>query len=247
MLFPAGTDIQVQVVRASMLKQKDPWSGWAQLPVDVQLQHLVLTAPQRTHTSNKTLSDVTNLMLIGSQKELIAAFQEARWFEADSLNAASAMKVVQATMRQSGYAGAPVSALLVNDRPPDLVFQKSLNTFAKRHHIRIWKLATKYNGRDLWVGAATHDIATTNARAGTKWSHRIDPHIDRERDWIETDLLFAGTATAYADVDRPNAPRKAANATGDNIVTDGKMAVVQLANLKSPTEQTSAPVLTTRP
>jgi len=246
-LFPAGTDIQVQVVRASMLKQKDPWSGWAQLPVDVQLQHLVLTAPQRTHTSNKTLSDVTNLMLIGSQKELIAAFQEARWFEADSLNAASAMKVVQATMRQSGYAGAPVSALLVNDRPPDLVFQKSLNTFAKRHHIRIWKLATKYNGRDLWVGAATHDIATTNARAGTKWSHRIDPHIDRERDWVETDLLFAGTATAYADLDRPNAPHKAANPTGDEIVTDGKMAVLQLANRKSPTEQTSAPVLTTRP
>src|SRR5689334_11875554 len=89
-LFPAGTDIQVQVVRASMLKQKDPWTGWPQLPVDAQLQHLVLTAPQRTHTSNKTLSDVTNLMFIGSQKELIAAFQEARWFEADSLNAASA-------------------------------------------------------------------------------------------------------------------------------------------------------------
>jgi len=81
----------------------------------------------------------------------------------------------------------------------------------------------------------------------TKWSHRIDPHIDRERDWVETDLLFAGTATAYADLDRPNAPHKAANATGDEIVTDGKMAVVQLANRKSLTEQTSAPVLTTRP
>jgi hypothetical protein len=245
-LFPAGTDIQIQVVRPSMLKQVDSWSGWPRLPVDAPLQQLVASAPLRTHTPNKTLSDMTNLMFLGSQQELITAFQEAQWFEADNLNAASAVKAVQATLRQSGYAGAPVSSLLVNDRPPDLVFQKSLNTFAKRHHIRIWKLGKTYNGRQVWVGAATHDIATTNSRAGTKWSHRIDPHIDRERDWVETDLLFAGTATAYVDVDRPQAPRKAENATGDDIVTDGKMSVVELARMKVPTQETSAPVLTPR-
>ena len=50
---------------------------------------------------------------------------------------------------------------------------------------------------------------------------------------METDLLFVGTATAYVDVDRPQAPRKAANATGDDIVTDGKMSVVQLADGES--------------
>jgi hypothetical protein len=185
-------------------------------------------------------------MFIGSEKEVITAFQEAQWFEADRLNAGSALKAMQATMRQSGYTGAPVSQLRLNDRPPDLVFQKSLNTFAKRHHIRIWKLAKKYNGREMWVGAATHDIATSNSRGGTKWSHRIDPHIDRERDWIESDLLFVGTATACADVDRPAAPRKAANATGDDIVTDGKMSVVELAMTKTPSGETGTPVLTPR-
>jgi hypothetical protein len=246
-LFPAGTDIQVQVVRASMLKQKDSWPGWPQMPLDPALQQLVASAPQRTHTSNKTPSDVINLMFIGSEKELVTAFQEARWFEAASLSAGSALKVVQATIRQSGYADAPVSALLMNEKPPDLVFQKSLNTFAKRHHLRIWKLAKKYNGRDVWVAAATHDIATTNSRAGTKWSHRIDPHIDRERDWVETDLLFVGTAIAYVDVDRPHVPRRAANATGDDIVTDGKMSVVELAAVKPTTGQSGDPVLTTRP
>ena len=246
-LFPAGTDLQVQVVRASMLKEKDAWPGWPRLTVDAPLQQLVVSAPMRTHTPNKTLSDMTNLMFIGSQKELMTAFQEARWFEASNLTAGSALKAVQATMRQSGYAGAPVSALLMNERPPDLVFQKSLNTFAKRHHVRIWKLAKKYNGREVWVGAATHDIATTNSRAGTKWSHRIDPHIDREREWVETDLLFVGTATAYVDVDRPQAPRQASNATGDDIVTDGKMSVVELAGMKAPMLETSSPVLKPRP
>lgn len=202
--------------------------------------------PLRTHTANKTFSDVTNLMFIGSQKELVAAFGEARWFEADNLNAGSALKAVQATMRQSGYAGAPVSSLLLNERPPDLVFQRSLNTFAKRHHVRIWKLAKKYNGREVWVGAATHDIATSNSRAGTKWSHRIDPHIDRERDWVQSDLLFVGTATAYADVERPRTPRQAENATGDAIVTDGKMSVVELAALKEKTDDKGTPTLVTR-
>jgi LssY C-terminus len=229
-LFPAGTDIQVQIVRASMLKQKEPWDGWRRLPVDTQLQHLVVSAPMRTSSTNKVPSDPTNLMFLGSPKEVIAAFEEAGWIQATDLGVTSALKAAQATIRQSGYADAPVSALQLGGRLPDLVFQKSLDTFAKRHHLRIWKLAKTYNGRDVWVGAATHDIATTNSRGATKWSHRIDPHIDRERDWVETDLLFAGTATGYVDVERPQAPRKLANATGDDIVTDGKMCVVEVAS-----------------
>jgi hypothetical protein len=34
------------------------------------------------------------------------------------------------------------------------------------------------------------------------------PHVDRERDWVETDLLFAGTGTAYAEVERSRRPAK---------------------------------------
>ncbi len=82
-LFPAGTDIQVQIVRPSMLKEKEAWPGWQPLPVDAHLRQLVASAPMRTHTPNKTPSDPTNLMFLGGQKQLIAAFGEAGWFEAD--------------------------------------------------------------------------------------------------------------------------------------------------------------------
>ena len=233
-LFPAGTDVQIQLVRASTLRQKESWEGWPTLKVDPVLQHLCTTAPLRTFTAKNVPSDLTNLIFLGTQQQLTAAFAEARWIQADDLTIRSALKVAQATMRQTGYSSAPVSALLIDGRLPDLVFQKSLNTFAKRHHIRVWKLSNTYQGREVWIGAATHDIDTSSERAGTKWSHRIDPHIDRERDWVETDLLFAGTASAYANVDRPNAPRKAANATGDDIVTDGKISVVQIATPDRP-------------
>jgi len=228
-LFPAGTDLQLQVVGASMLKRRESWPGWKTLPVDSKLQALVAAAPLRTHAKDGTPSDITNLMFLGSRQQIVAAFGEAGWFEADDLNIRSAAKTVGATMRQTGYTTAPVSTLMINGQPPDLAFQKSLNTFAKRHHLRIWKQPGTYNGREIWVGAATHDIAISKARGGTKWSHRIDPHVDRERDWVETDLLYIGTANAYADVDRSAAPKKAANATGDRILTDGKMAVLELA------------------
>lgn len=242
-LFPKGTDLQVQVVRPSLLKRKESWTGWPLVPEDQKLRALVHAAPLRTHTADNRLSDVTNVMFIGSRQELAAAFHEAGWYEADALSVGSALKTVHATIRDADYQSAPVSKLMVNGTIPDLVFQKSLDTFAKRHHIRVWKQTSTYNGREVWVGAGTHDIAISNARKGTKWSHRIDPHIDRERDWIQTDLLFAGTAIAYANVDRPAAPKKTANATGDEIVTDGKMAVVLLGraipNILGP------PVLTT--
>ena len=226
--FPAGTDLQVQVVRPSMLKEKVAWPGWPTIPVDAKLRALIGEMPARTQTGSKTPSDLTNLVFLGSRQQLISAFDEAGWFQADNLSIASAAKTVGATVRQSSYASAPVSGLRIDGQMPDLVFQKSLNTFAMRHHLRIWKQPGAFDNREVWLGAATHDIAISRARAGTKWSHRIDPHVNRERDWVETDLLFIGTAAAYADVDRPSVPKKTWNATGDQILTDGKITVVQL-------------------
>jgi hypothetical protein len=246
-LFPAGTDLQVQVVRPSMLKQHDSWSGWPTLTVDDKLQSIVAAAPIRVYTKDQTASDLTNLMFIGSEQQLRAAFQEAGWFEADNLNMASAMKSVSATIRGTGYTEAPVSLLTLNGRPPDLVFQKSLDTFAKRHHIRIWKESQTWQGREVWIGAATHDIAYSSSRMKTKWSHRIDPHVDREREWIETDLLFAGTADSYALVDRPKVPKTTSNGTGDTITTDGQISILSIGTTTPNILKPATPTLQTRP
>ena len=99
----------------------------------------------------------------------------------------------------------------------------------------------------VWIGAATHDIDISKARANTKWGHRIDPHVDREREWIETDLLYAGTATSYALVDRPHVPKTTSNATGDVITTDGQLAIVELGTTKPNILNPPTPVLQTRP
>src|SRR6185437_9501748 len=118
----AGTDLQIQIVRPSMLKEKQPWPGWAKIPVDAELRALVEQAPLRTHTGNGTPSDITNLMFLGTRQQLITAFDEAGWFPADSMSMQSALKTIGATARQVGYSAAPVSTLRVNDRVPDFVF-----------------------------------------------------------------------------------------------------------------------------
>lgn len=222
-LFPAGTDLQVQIVRPSSLEQTSSWAGWPVLQESADLRRIIDAAPGRITTPSGAPSDLTNLLFLGTRQQLLAAFREAGWYEADARSLTNNLNAVQATLRNTDYASAPVSTLLLEGRPPDLVFQKSLDTFAQRHHVRIWRLAQRLNGREVWIGAATHDIAVSNSRAKTKWSHRVDPHIDRERDWIESDLLYAGTARAYANLERPSAPRRAANATGDLLLTDSTL------------------------
>ena len=236
--FPEGTDMMVQVVRPSNLKEKSTWTGWPKMPVTPELEKVVHKAPLRTMTGNQTPSDLTNLIFIGSEKQLLTAFDEAGWYQADSMGAGSGLKAAQATIRRTGYNNGPVSLLTLNGQPPDHVFQKGLDTFAKRHHIRVWKMTETYQGQEVWVGAATHDIANVNARKGTKWSHRIDPHVDRERDWIQTDLLYNEMASGYAYVPRPNAPKKTTNGTGDEMLTDGDIVVLQLGQPNTPNRPT---------
>jgi hypothetical protein len=40
-------------------------------------------------------------------------------------------------------------------------------------------------------------------------------------------LIFTGTVHAYSLVDRNNMPKDASNATGDKLMTDGKIAVLE--------------------
>ena len=77
-LYPAGTDLQIQVVRPSRLKQKYSWPGYQRLLVDDDLTSIVQKAPTRTHTASKKLSDVTNLLFLGSREQLAVPRSEKR-------------------------------------------------------------------------------------------------------------------------------------------------------------------------
>ncbi len=169
-------------------------------------------------------ADLTNLLFLGSREQVVAAFTAAGWWPAEPLTRRSVLAVYKAISAKRGYPTAPMSTLLLAGRQPDLNFQKSFNTVAKRHHIRIWQEPGQLEGRDIWIGAATHDIAMRFREAGNTFTHRIDPMVDRERTKIIDALSFEGCAEKIQLLDR----RLMTKPSDRALVTDGRLAAITL-------------------
>lgn len=195
-----------------------------------QLEALIAEEPFQTVAENPPKpSDITNLLLIGSEEQVRKTFADAGWHAAAELNAQAKFETVRAIAENRGYSEAPVSILLLDGKPPDMVFQKMTNTFARRHHLRIWRRPVTFAGRPVWAVAATHDIGISFSEQNRTFIHLIDSQIDRERTKVADDLLFTGRVQSMELIDRPNVPKKAENATGDALETDAKIAVLALA------------------
>ncbi len=164
-------------------------------------------------------------MFLGSQAQLEAAFEKAGWSRADLLNSKSKLETFRAMTEDRGYKEAPVSILLLNGAPPDLVFEKLNDTFNARHHLRIWHRPDRFNGQEVWVCAATHDTGIDFSEQNRTFIHKIDPRIDLERAKVVNDLLFTGLVQGLSLVGR-DLPAGMSNATGDRIQTDGSLAVI---------------------
>jgi hypothetical protein len=171
-------------------------------------------------------SDVTNLMFLGTEEQLKEAFTRAGWVSAAALSTQAKIETVRAIVENRGYSEAPVSVLLLEGHRPDLVFEKLNNTFAQRHHLRIWKRPGTFQKRPMWVCAATHDTGIEFSAQNRTFIHKIDPSIDRERAKVVSDLLFSGLVKGLSLVARPDVPTESQNATGDKLLTDAKMAVL---------------------
>src|SRR5262249_26770511 len=151
--YDAGTDMNLEVRIPVKLNIAADIKGWKTFEPATELVKLVNSQPY-TITSDKGLPiDPTNILLIGSSQQVQQIFSAAGWTDAANLGVSSGMKTFTAWALKKGYDRAPFSDLYISNRKPDLTFQKQLNTFAKRHHIRIWKVGT-FEGKDVWLGAA---------------------------------------------------------------------------------------------
>jgi hypothetical protein len=116
--------------------------------------------------------------------------------------------------------------LLLDGKPPEFNFQKANNTFAARHHLRIFLRPGTFDGKPIWVCSSTHDTGIEFSPSNRTFIHKIDSDIDKERAKVVNDLLLTGMVRSLALVDRANIPKDAKNATGDELKTDGRMAVI---------------------
>ena len=234
---PASGEIKYEPGVELRLRLTEPLA-WAQAASEPELQPIrdeaelmsvVNSQPFQTIAENPPKpSDITNLMFIGTEEQLVKAFEAAGWSTAHAKNTESILETVRAIAEVRGYKEAPMSILLLDGKRSDFDFQKQNNTFAKRHHLRIWRRPATFMDKPVWVSSSTHDIGIEFSQENRTFIHAIDPQIDRERAKVVSDLLFTGKVQSLALVERAAVPKKSRNATGDAIETDGRMAVLVL-------------------
>ncbi|MGB6536811.1 MAG: LssY C-terminal domain-containing protein [Xanthobacteraceae bacterium] len=180
------------------------------LPQSVHLGLKILhrrRVPSYTLTGDGLPGDPVNLVLVGTHRQLCAAFASAGWNEAEPLSLKSSWRMVRAFVLNSSYPAAPFSTLYLYGRKQDVGFEKAIgNSPRKRHHIRFWALSLTHEAElgtasfwrgakppradapALWVGAGTRDTGLSFTRLTFQVTHATDADTDVERDYIIAQL-----------------------------------------------------------
>jgi hypothetical protein len=239
--YPVGTEFSVVLDKPLEVSGRFQPEFAGQIPAALKesVLQVLAQAPRRVKSKKGNEGGPVNLVLIGSQQEVNAAFEKAGWTAAQDQNANSLWKTFEAVIKGKGYDAAPMSTLFLYGHPEDVAFEKMLNTFTHRHHLRIWKApAAGPDGRQMWLVVANHDNGF-DVRPGVI-SHSVDPRVDLERAKVGADLGMTGMVAAEELVSVSNPARSGLTATGGKWESDGRILVVDLRpQSRVPTEMTS--------
>jgi hypothetical protein len=249
--YNPGTELRLQLVSALPLSpttqnrsiSNDDFSSQDILALD----EVALSEPERTYTRQHKVADVINLALLGTREQVEAAFQRANWVGSDRFSKRAFLSQFYALLNDSSYARAPMMPMLVDERPPDMTFQKSLNSFSKRDHLRVWKSEESFEGSSIWVAAATHDVGASLSVRRQRFVHHIEADIDEERAKVIRDLRLTGCVESVYLAPRPDVPRHTSNATDEAVITDGELAVIRLKDCPSDRRTTTPQNIQTHP
>ncbi len=153
-------------------------------------------------------------------QQLISLFRRAGWTLADNVDISSVYKIAKASFLEKSYPRAPMTPDFWNSEVHNFGFEKAAksNNARVRHHARFWK--TNYfmkNGENIYVGSASFD-------SGIKWgvTHKINPDIDTEREFLFNDLRKTGMIKMIEKRQFVD-PKIGSNFSGDLFFTDGKL------------------------
>jgi hypothetical protein len=191
---------------------------------------LFASIPRRVEDQQGNPGDMVNFALIGTQGQVDQAFQNAGWVKVDSTKEDAVVHGLLATLQHKAYLEMPMSTLYLFGRPQDLSYARAdpITVAAERHHLRVWRTDQVVNGRPLWVGSSTHDIGFERDQRNDRVTHKIDPDIDKERDFIEQSFAAAGNLQSAAYVSPAHPLTSAKTATGGEFHSDGRVLVLSL-------------------
>ena len=235
--YPAGTDIRLRTTTEIAPPPEGLNTVHEATATDKtdsdRLDHLVEQLPVRAMTTKHIDADLINIVFLGSEQQVQSAFRQAGWNSADSHSKRTWMKNFYALLDNCGYPQQPMMTFYLNGRPEDMNWQKNLNSYGRRDHLRIWKVAADGSTGSVWATSSTHDTGAVLSIKYEGFVHHIAPDIDDERSTVIRDLNFAGCVSSVSYVSRRDMPIGTHNATGDLMYTDGAVAVVTLQDCRS--------------
>ncbi|MGA7810631.1 LssY C-terminal domain-containing protein [Bradyrhizobium sp.] len=186
--------------------------------------------PMVTRTAQGIPGDPINVGLIGSDKEVLCAMNQAGWYPADPVTFRSSIAIAGSVLLDRAYKDAPVSNLFYLGRREDLAFEKPAGKSAdQRHHVRFWKVMDQgQEQRPVWLGAVTFDRGVGVSHFTGAITHHISGDIDADRLLLITDIETAGMATAKYQVTGIGPTMGAINGGGDLYFTDGEVWILRL-------------------
>lgn len=184
--------------------------------------------------------DLVNLMFAGSEEEVGRAFRAAGWSGTLANSIRAGVGAVRAIAESNSFADAPMRTLLLDGREPEFRLQKSLDTFEKRDHLRIWKRGETLDGRQVWASAATRDLGTTFGLHPFGVTHEIEDDVDLERDKVVRDLVFTGCVDSVTYLQRPEGVRETGAGYRKGVVTDARVALIVFNGCIQPAEDFKA-------
>ena len=174
--------------------------------------------------------DMVNFALVGTREQVEAAYKAAGWVAVDKNVQDAVVNGLLRTLNREAYTEVPMSTLYLFGRPQDMSFARAdpLLVAAERHHLRVWLSDKTVNGKPLWVGSSTHDIGFEKDQRNGSVTHKIDPQIDKERDFLLQSFDAAGVFSSAAYVTPANPLTTAKTATGGSFFSDGRIVVMAL-------------------
>jgi hypothetical protein len=199
-------------------------------PLNGDLRKDIDSLPRRVNDQFQNLGDMVNFVIVGNQKDVQAALDAADWHIADTSNKKSVFNAIEQTYENKDYLTMPMSTLFLFGRKQDFGYEMAepIAMVASRHHFRIWKAPFTWQGKEVWVGAGTHDIGFAKDKRNGEVTHKIDPAVDGERDNIASSLQKSHQTNSLTYYLPSDPVQDAKNATGDGYHSDGRLIVIFL-------------------
>ena len=191
------------------------------------LGEMLKMLPSRVTNAEGREGDMLNLIFQAREEDLQEAFAQAGWLKVEK---SKRLIFWHLLWQRQHYTKLPMDRLYVFGRAQDYSYAlpDPLSIVARRHHLRIWNTGRLVDGTPLWVAAATHDISIQFVKRKFRLSHRIDPNVDAERDFIAGNLSEAKRLTREEYVNCPEPISGAQTATGQPYYSDNRMLLLEL-------------------